>query len=70
MADTTTAAAIAASVSFDDIAVLQVASTRLLVAAALGKIDLNALARTELASRGIGTEGRWVGFNRATKDWR
>lgn len=36
-----------------------------LVAAASGAVDLNALARRELAQRGLDQSGSWVGFDRA-----
>jgi len=58
-------AAQAAGVAHDDAMVLQGAVTKLLVAAAQGKIDLNAMARTELANRGMDATGRWVGFDQA-----
>ena len=34
-------------------------------AAARGELDLNRLARVELASRGLDRDGVWVGFERA-----
>jgi hypothetical protein len=40
-------------------------STSLLLAAAAGLIDPVALARRELASRGLDADGAWVGFDRA-----
>lgn len=36
-----------------------------LVAAASGSVDLNALARRELAQRGLDQSGSWVGFDQA-----
>lgn len=57
-------------ISIDDALVLQVAHLDLLVAAATGKVDLNALARETLASRGLGRKGEWVGFDRATAEWK
>lgn len=51
-----------AGVSIDEALILQMADTRLLVAAAAGTIDLNAMARAELASRGLDQAGNWVGF--------
>lgn len=54
----------------DDAYILQVAHLDLLVAAASGKVDLNALARETLASRGLGRKGEWVGFDRATAEWK
>lgn len=43
----------------------QVIDSNLLAAAARGEIDLNHLARMELANRGQGTKGEWVGFDQA-----
>lgn len=62
---TSYAAAQIAGVDHDDAMVLQTAHTRLLAAAARGEIDLNDLARTELVARGLGPDGRWVGFDAA-----
>lgn len=45
--------------------VLQTASTDLLMRVASGEIDLNLLARLELANRGLDGEGKWVGFKKA-----
>ncbi len=44
---------------------IQIALTKVLAAAARGELDLNLLAREELASRGLDTQGDWVGFDRA-----
>jgi hypothetical protein len=41
---------------------LQLADTPVLARIARGEIDLNALARRELANRGCDGSGRWVGF--------
>ena len=49
----------------DDLGFIQTAATRLLAAAARGELDLNQLARVELASRGLDRDGVWVGFKRA-----
>jgi hypothetical protein len=49
----------------DDLGFIQTAPTRLLAAAAQGRLDLNHLARVELASRGLDRDGVWVGFARA-----
>ena len=51
----------------DDVLILQGARTRLLTAAAQGAIDLNQLARSELAGRGLDMNGHWVGFARAAE---
>ncbi len=44
---------------------LQTIHADILAAAARGEIDLNTLARRELASRGLDDNGRWVGFREA-----
>lgn len=62
---TAASAAVIAGISGDEAAILQMAQTRLLVAAANGSIDLTAMARAELASRGLDVTGRWVGFAEA-----
>jgi len=46
---------------------LQTLSGEVLQMAARGEIDLNELARAELASRGVDEDGKWVGWNRTTK---
>lgn len=51
--------------SIDEALLLQSAHTEILVAAAAGTIDLQQMAREELASRGLEQEGRWVGFPKA-----
>ncbi|MEK0418738.1 MAG: hypothetical protein RI949_2744 [Pseudomonadota bacterium] len=49
----------------DELGFIQTALTKVLSAAAAGELDLNRLAREELASRGLDLEGNWVGFDRA-----
>lgn len=49
----------------DELGFIQIALTKVLAAAARGELDLNRLAREELASRGLDDQGVWVGFNRA-----
>ncbi len=49
----------------DELGFIQIALTKVLAAAARGEIDLNRLAREELASRGLDDQGVWVGFPRA-----
>ena len=49
----------------DEIGFIQIAATKVLAAAARGEIDLNRIAREELASRGLGLHGEWVGFQMA-----
>ena len=51
----------------DEIGFIQVAETKVLVAAARGEIDLNRIALEELANRGLGLNGEWVGFQSARK---
>ena len=43
--------------------------TELLVQIATGKIDAVDYARAELANRGIGKNGVWVGFKEAERQW-
>ena len=43
----------------------QMIHTDLLCKAARGEIDLQQLAKDELASRGLDWSGKWVGFARA-----
>jgi hypothetical protein len=49
----------------DELGFIQIAQTKVLVAAARGELDLNRLAREEMASRGLDLQGEWVGFDRA-----
>ena len=49
----------------DELGFIQTALTKVLAAAARGEIDLNRLAREELAARGLDDQGVWVGFPRA-----
>ena len=51
----------------DELGFIQTAVTKVLSAAARGELDLNRLAREELASRGLNMTGQWVGFERAAK---
>lgn len=44
-------------------------SVALLVQLATGKIDAKKLAATELANQGLGKNGKWVGFEKAKKEW-
>lgn len=43
---------------------IQVIDFTLLTAAAQGKIDLNEMAKQELANRGLNAEGKWVCFKK------
>lgn len=65
MINTATAAAKHLGTKHDEELVLQSAATALLTAAARGEIDINALAREELANRGLDLNGQWVGFKAA-----
>ncbi len=51
--------------TIDEVGFIQIALTKVLAAAARGELDLNRLAREELASRGLDDKGVWVGFERA-----
>lgn len=51
----------------DEIGFIQTAMTQVLAAAARGELDLNLLAREELAARGLDKNGVWVGFDQAAK---
>ncbi len=65
MITTTAFAAKISSLPPDAELVLQTAHVALLAAAARGEVDLNQMAREELASRGLDSAGRWVGFVQA-----
>ena len=49
----------------DELGFIQTAAAKVLAAAARGELDLNRLAREELASRGLDLNGTWVGFEQA-----
>jgi hypothetical protein len=49
----------------DEIGFIQIAQTKVLAAVARGEIDLNRVAREEMANRGLGLHGEWVGFQKA-----
>src|SRR5690349_19194167 len=49
----------------DDLGFLDLAHTRVLIAVANRRLDLNDIARRELADRGLDHQGTWVGFRRA-----
>jgi hypothetical protein len=46
---------------------IQLALTSVLAAAARGEIDLNEMAKQELALRGLDSEGNWVGLENARR---
>lgn len=54
-----------AAVTDQAVGVLQTLPLEALLAAVRGEVDLNAIARAELASRGLDHSGKWVGFERA-----
>lgn len=49
----------------DERGFMQTASITILTAAARGELDLNDLARRELAHRGLDRDGKWIGFDKA-----
>lgn len=49
----------------DELRFIEIAPTKVLVAVARGEINLNRIARQALASRGLGLNGEWVGFQKA-----
>jgi len=51
--------------SVDEIGFIQIADAKVLAAVARGEIDLNQIAKEELAARGLGLHGEWVGFQKA-----
>jgi hypothetical protein len=55
----------AGSFTVDEVGFIQIADAKVLAAVARGEIDLNRIAREELAARGLGLHGEWVGFEKA-----
>lgn len=53
------------SFSIDDIGFIQTAAASVLAAVARGDIDLNRIAKEELANRSLDVNGAWVGFAKA-----
>jgi hypothetical protein len=51
--------------TIDEIGFIQTADTQVLAAVARGELDLNRIAREELAARGLDLNGVWVGFEKA-----
>jgi hypothetical protein len=51
----------------DELGFIQLALNKVLVAVANGELDLNNLARKELANRGLDKQGNWVGFAQANQ---
>ena len=52
----------------DEISFIQTATVRVLVAVVRGELDLNVLAREELALRGLNDDGVWVGYRQASRN--
>lgn len=48
---------------------LQPLPTELLKALARGEVDGQAVAARLMADRGLDRDGKWVGFERAAKEW-
>lgn len=51
--------------SIDEVGFIQIAASKVLAAVARGEIDLNRIAREEMASRGLDQNAKWVGFDKA-----
>lgn len=51
--------------TIDEIGFIHTSTIKVLVAASNGEIDLNLIAREELAHRGMDNKGVWVGFEQA-----
>lgn len=49
--------------------IFNLTASDLLVGIAKGELDPILRAKKELANRGIGKTGRWVGFDNAAKEW-
>lgn len=49
----------------DEVGFIQIADSKVLAAVARREVDLNRIAREELANRGLGLHGEWVGFKDA-----
>jgi len=50
--------------------IFDMTDTDLLLQIAKGEIDPIQLAKDQLAARGIGKDGQWVGFDRAKTYWQ
>ena len=57
----------AATFTLEELGFIQLALNKVLVAVANGELDLNNLARKELANRGLDKQGNWVGFAQANQ---
>ena len=51
----------------DETGFIQIAAIKVLAAVARGELDLNRLAKQELAARGLNDQGNWIGFDAAKK---
>jgi len=51
----------------DETGFIQIAAIKVLAAVARGELDLNRLAKEELAARGLNDQGNWIGFDAAQK---
>ncbi len=57
----------ASTFTLEELGFIQRALNKVLVAVANGELDLNNLARKELANRGLDKQGKWVGFDKANQ---
>ncbi len=57
----------ATTFTVDELGFIQIALNKVLVAVANGELDLNDLARKELANQGLDKQGQWVGFDKANQ---
>lgn len=48
---------------------LQPLPTELLLAMAKGEVDVEAIAASLVAGRGLDKRGKWVGFEAASREW-
>lgn len=51
--------------TIDEIGFIQAATVRVLVAVNRGELNLNLIARQELALRGLDENGVWIGYTKA-----
>ena len=51
--------------TYDQLSFLQTLTIPMVAAIARGDIDVQQLARKELASRGVDMSGKWIGFDAA-----
>ncbi len=42
-------------------------SNEMLSSIVLGRVDMNKMVRQELVNRGLNLDGKWIGFDRASK---